>query len=115
MESYFASMANAQAVQWGPQAAPPATHAQMSLKDLELFVDLEGLIDLEAEMARLEKERNRLQGLIAGKEKKLSNANFVARAPAEVVENERAALTEVQAQLASLERSLTELRRRKPS
>ncbi len=115
MAPYFASMANAQAVEWGPQAAAPATHAQMSLKDLELFVDLEGLIDLGAEIARLEKERGRLQGLIAGKEKKLSNADFVARAPADVVEKERAALAEVQTQLASIERSLTEFRRRKSS
>ncbi|HXT57928.1 MAG TPA: valine--tRNA ligase [Pirellulales bacterium] len=113
MATYFASMANAQGTVWGPQAAPPATHAQINLKDLELFVDLEGLIDLDAEMARLEKERGRLQGLIAGKEKKLSNADFLARAPADVVEKERAALDDVRSQLASIEQSLTEFRRRK--
>ncbi|HUY92651.1 MAG TPA: valine--tRNA ligase [Pirellulales bacterium] len=115
MAPYFASMAGAKAVAWGPDAAPSATHAQISLKDLELFVDLEGLIDIDAEIARLEKERGRLEGLIAGKEKKLSNEQFTARAPAEVVEKERAALVDVRAQLAAAEQSLTEFRRRKTS
>jgi valyl-tRNA synthetase len=115
MAPYFASMANAKAVAWGPSAAPPATHAQISLKDLELFVDLEGLIDLDAEIARLEKERGRLAGLIAGKEKKLANADFTARAPAEVVEKERASLTDVRSQLESIDASLAEFRRRKSS
>ena len=115
MAPYFASMANAQAIAWGPGAAPPATHAQISLKDLELFVDLEGLIDLDAEIARLDKERVRLAGLIAGKEKKLANADFTARAPADVVEKERASLADVRTQLATTEQSLAEFRRRKSS
>ncbi|HVW39668.1 MAG TPA: valine--tRNA ligase, partial [Pirellulales bacterium] len=113
MAPYFASMANAKAVAWRLSASPPATHAQISLKDLELFVDLEGLIDLDAEIARLDKERTRLSNLIAGKEKKLANADFTARAPAEVVEKERASLADVRSQLDAIDASLAEFRRRK--
>ena len=77
--------------------------------DMEVFVDLRGLIDVEAEKARLEKDSDKLTKLIAGKEKKLSNANFVERAPAEVVEKERAALTDLQHQLAKTQSALDSL------
>ena len=60
----------------------------MTLPFGELYVDLEGLIDVAAEIARKEKERDNLQGLIKGKEAKLSNASFVERAPPVVVAKE---------------------------
>ena len=78
---YFESMAKAQAVAWGPQVTAPATSANTALRSGELFVDLAGLIDVEAEIARNEKERERLLGAIASKEKKLANASFVEQAP----------------------------------
>ncbi len=46
---------------------------------------LSGVIDVEAEISRLEKQLERLSGMIAGKEKKLSNRSFVDKAPADVV------------------------------
>ncbi len=46
------------------------------------------LIDLKAEIARLEKEIARHKGDIAGIDKKLSNEQFVAKAPPEVVEEQ---------------------------
>jgi valyl-tRNA synthetase len=52
-------------------------------------VELAGLIDVEAELARLGKERDRLAGDLQRVEGKLGNASFVERAPAEVVERER--------------------------
>jgi valyl-tRNA synthetase len=55
----------------------------------ELFIPLAGVIDLEKERARLRTEAEKLDGLAAGTEKKLSNESFVSRAPAEVVEKER--------------------------
>ena len=76
---------------------------------MEVFVDLRGLIDVEAEKARLEKDSDKLTKFIAGKEKKLSNANFVERAPAEVVEKERAALADLQQQLAKTKAALNSL------
>jgi valyl-tRNA synthetase len=69
----------------------------------ELFVPLAGVIDVEKERTRLRDEVGRLDGLIAGTEKKLANESFVARAPAEVVGKEReklAGYTEQRAKLA---------------
>jgi valyl-tRNA synthetase len=109
MSRYFDSMAGAQAIAWGPAASPPETHAHVSLKDVELYVDLEGLIDIKAEIARLEKERDRLQQAIASKEKKLSNADFVKRAPADVVEKERSSLAELQNQFAAVEQAVAKM------
>jgi len=55
----------------------------------EVFVALEGAIDLGQECRRLSTERERLDQLLKGLTAKLSNENFVARAPADVVAKER--------------------------
>jgi valyl-tRNA synthetase len=55
----------------------------------ELFLPLEGVIDLERERARLAGEIERLQGQLAGAEKKLANEQFVTKAPDAVVQKER--------------------------
>ena len=55
----------------------------------ELFIPLEGLLDLDQERDRLRSEVDRLNGQLKGAEKKLSNASFVERAPEEVVQKER--------------------------
>ena len=55
----------------------------------ELFLPLEGLIDLDRERERLAREIDRLSAQLRGAEAKLSNENFTGRAPAEVVAKER--------------------------
>jgi valyl-tRNA synthetase len=77
--------------------------------DAEVFVDLAGLIDIEAEIGRKTKELARLSGAITGKERQLANASFVERAPADVIEKERAALTQLQQQLAATEATVKAL------
>jgi valyl-tRNA synthetase len=52
-------------------------------------VELAGLIDVEAELARIDKELAKAEGDLRGVEGKLGNANFVDRAPAEVVQQQR--------------------------
>lgn len=79
---------------------PPAAAA--ALGELRLLIPLAGLIDVGAERARLDKEIGRLQREIAKAEGKLANANFVANAPAAVVEQERARVKEFDASLAGL-------------
>ncbi|MBI5463789.1 MAG: valine--tRNA ligase [Ignavibacteriales bacterium] len=73
----------------GEQFQKPKAAASAVVEGTEIYVPLEGLIDLDAERKRLEKEIVRLQGMIEGIERKLGNASFVERAPKEVVEKER--------------------------
>ena len=80
MAPYFESMAGARATAWGPSIQPPRTNAAFNLPGIEVYVDLAGLIDVAAEIAKKEKERDRVAGQIAAKEKKLANASFVDRA-----------------------------------
>jgi valyl-tRNA synthetase len=68
----------------------PKASASAVINDCEIFIPLEGIIDLEVERQRLQKEITRLEASLAGIEKKLSNEKFVANAAPEVVEKERA-------------------------
>ncbi|WP_068774138.1 valine--tRNA ligase [Paenibacillus sp. FJAT-26967] len=75
----------------------------------ELFFPLAGLIDIGQEVARLEKEIQTLNGEVSRIEKKLSNEGFIAKAPAKVIEEEKAKMADyaekrdkVQARLAEL-------------
>jgi len=110
MEPYFASMASATAIAWGEEAEPPATHATVHISGADVYLDLKGFIDVDAEIARNEKLEREKLGQIQGKEKKLANANFVERAPAEVVQRERDSLAQLKVELASVQTTLTSLR-----
>ncbi len=68
----------------------------------EVYMPLEGLIDIEAERARLSKEISSTELEIKKCEGKLGNASFVDRAPPEVVEQEKARLNEWKAKLIQL-------------
>ncbi|PAD72053.1 valine--tRNA ligase [Paenibacillus campinasensis] len=60
----------------------------------ELFLPLAGLIDIAQEIARLEKEIEHLNSEVERVEKKLGNPGFVSKAPAKVIEEERAKLAD---------------------
>ena len=109
MEPYFASMANARAVAFGPDVVAPPLSAHVTLSETEVYVDLAELIDVPAEIARKTQEVEKLAGFIAAKEKKPSNASFVERAPAEVVQKERDSLKDLQDQLAAAKEVLERL------
>jgi len=69
---------------------------------IEVMVPMAGVIDVDKELARLDKELDRLtaeQGRLVGK---LSNDNFVARAPADVVDKERAKLADIETSISSV-------------
>jgi len=110
MIPYFASMANAEWVGAGPDVQPPPINATYSLSGMDVFVDLAGLIDVAAEIARNEKEAQKLIKLVQGKEGKLANGDFVNGAPPHVVAAEREALAKLQGQLATVESALKSLR-----
>ena len=76
----------------------------------EFAIPLGNLIDVEAERAKAEAEIKRLQGFLAGIEKKLSNERFVANAPAAVVEMERKKQADAESKIAALKETLNSLK-----
>ncbi|HUE77406.1 MAG TPA: valine--tRNA ligase [Longimicrobiales bacterium] len=76
----------------------------------ELFVALTDVIDLDRERARLSEELERIENLLGSTEGRLSNRQFTARAPAEVVEREREKAESFRDQRERLSRKLAALR-----
>jgi valyl-tRNA synthetase len=115
MQPYFAQMARATATDVGANAGAPDVAASRTLAGrtgpLEVHVDVSRFIDKKAECKRLEKDRENLRKQISSIEGKLANKNFVEKAPAEVVDQQRAKLDELRAQLTSVESALMKLAR----
>jgi valyl-tRNA synthetase len=70
---------------------------------MQLLVPMAGRIDKASELARLDRERTRLRQGIERGEKKLGNAGFVEKAPAEVVNKERRKVDEARSALVELD------------
>ena len=117
MVSYFESLAGAEIIEIGPTAKAFETDAPLALTaiDIEVHVDLEKFIDVEAELARLEKLKSQLEKQIAGKQNKLGNENFVSRAPEDVVAKERATLADLEKQSISVDGDIQRLRSKSAS
>ena len=75
----------------------------------EYAVPLGALIDVEAERAKAEAEIKRLEGFLAGVQKKLSNQRFVNNAPAAGVELERKEMSDAESKIATLKQTLQSL------
>jgi len=75
------------------------------------FIPMDELIDLEKETARLEKEKKTCEKDIAMFEGKLSNQNFLAKAPQNVVEAEKSKLEKLRERLAKIEESIAALKK----
>ena len=73
---------------------------------IEVFIPLEGLIDLEEERKRLEEEKKRLEGEVARCEKMLSNPGFMNKAPQSKIDEEKAKLEKYKDMLAKVMESL---------
>jgi len=78
--------------------------------DMKVLIPLAGLIDKDAELARLDKEISRLRQDIERTEKKLSNASFVDKAPEAVVSKEREKLNRGQAAIEDLSAQAAKIR-----
>ncbi len=92
-----------------PDYTPAKTDASAVLKDLEILVPLEGVIDIEKERARLEKEIIKTTSDLDRVEKKLANENFLKKAPESITEKEREKRDELKELLQKLDGSLAKL------
>ena len=106
---YLIKLAKLESIEWlgNEQDAPPA--ATQLHGNLEILVPMAGLIDTEAERARLKKEIAKLESGLKAVGGKLSNAKFVDNAPEAVVEKERGKQAKMESALTALSQKLEQL------
>ena len=104
---FISRLANLESVEFLTGEAPAAATALVG--KMEILIPLEGLIDKDAEIARLDKEISKLDKIIKQSAGKLSNENYVAKAPADVVAKEREKLAELEQSLSQLQQQRTAL------
>jgi valyl-tRNA synthetase len=90
--------------------APPAGSVQLLVRGEIAALPLKGIIDLGAERARLDREHARIEAELARIDGKLANADFIRRAPEEVVETERERREEAQARRDKIVEALERLK-----
>ncbi|MGH8147214.1 MAG: valine--tRNA ligase [Rhodanobacteraceae bacterium] len=105
----IAFLARCEAPRWLQHGESEPAAAATMVGGLRVLIPLAGLIDLEAERARLQKEIARIEGEIKKCEDKLGNANFVDHAPAAVVAQERTRLADWNTQRAALHEQVARL------
>ena len=91
-------------------AAPPQGSVQLVVRGETAALPLKGVIDIAAERARLGKEMQKADADIARVDAKLNNPNFMARAPEEVVEEEKEKREEAVARKAKIAEALERLK-----
>ena len=101
-QRFLAKLAKLESISWLDDPASAPLCATQLVGDMEVLVPMADLIDKDAELKRLAKELDKQDKFIGGIEKKLGNQGFIAKAPAEVVDKERAKLAEAQASRAVL-------------
>ena len=111
---YISNLANLSDLQYiGDKSQVPEEVMSAVVDGAEIFVPLDDLMDYEAELSRLQKEKKRLEGEVKRVVGKLNNQGFVSKAPEKVVAEERAKkdkyeemLAKVTDRLALVERKL---------
>ncbi len=92
-------------------AEKPADAASFIVKTTQYFVPLDGKIDVEEELKKLQHDLAYYEGFLASVRKKLGNERFVQNAPAQVVENERAKQNDAEAKIKALKERIATLGR----
>ncbi|KAF9136371.1 hypothetical protein BGX30_011274 [Mortierella sp. GBA39] len=93
-EVYVQRFCNTSSFTAGLDLTTPDKAMTAVITGAELYLPLAGLIDIDQEIARLEKELQHLNSEVQRVEKKLANEGFVAKAPAKVIEEEKAKMAD---------------------
>jgi valyl-tRNA synthetase len=101
-EDALSSLARIQSVQWVDESYDTGQCAVALVGDLKVLIPLKGLVDVDEELARLNKQLAREQGELKKSEGKLGNRRFVENAPEAVVEQERERLVTHRANVKNL-------------
>ncbi len=110
LRAALTALARLESIDWIEDGDEAPESATALVGELQVLIPLAGLIDKDAELARLGKELARLAGDIERSEAKLANRNYIERAPAHVVDKERERLAELRASHHALEQQLARIR-----
>lgn len=106
---FLQKLAKLESIDWISDGEEAPAAATALVGDIEVLVPLAGLIDVEAERARLNKEIAKLEGALKGVNAKLSNEKFVNNAPDAVVAKEKQKQEEMNGSLHALQGKLEQL------
>ncbi len=95
-QEVITQLARLQSMEIAPDIDAPRASATAVVKGDEIYVPLEGIVDFEAELSRLEKQLKKVDKEYEGLNKKLSNQDFLQKAPVDVVEKEKGKLEELE-------------------
>jgi len=109
-EGYFFRLAAASNVEYlAPDAPNPEKSASAVTPGASLFIPLGELVDIDKEIARLNKDLQNAEGEVKRSEGKLNNQGFVAKAPAALIEQEKAKLEKSKGLVISIAERIKEL------
>mgnify|MGYP005834144861 CR=1 FL=1 len=108
-QGYFRSLAKIDKLIIGPVIKKPGLSASAVISGAEIFVPLEGLINVDSEKKRLEKELLGLKEQLERVSRKLANADFLKNAPDDVVEKERLRKADIEERVEKLNHNLEQL------
>jgi len=108
-EIYLTSLAKLESITWLNAGDDAPESATSLVGEMKLLIPMAGLIDVAAEKQRLLKETEKKQQEYTRVEQKLQNPNFVDKAPANVVDNERNKLAEIKIAIEKLQEQLNKL------
>ncbi|HEX9803497.1 MAG TPA: valine--tRNA ligase [Gammaproteobacteria bacterium] len=108
-EAFIKSLARTESITWLAPGEEAPESATSLVGEMKILVPMAGLIDKEAELARLAREIDRLENEVQRVEGKLNNEKFVGKAPADVVQKERDKLAEAKSSLDSLKAQRTKI------
>ena len=93
----------------GSSVQKPSKSAAAVIHGMELYIPLEGLVDLDKERLQLNKRKTKIELLLSDIKKKLSNENFVSRAPEDIVKREQDKMIELKDELEKIDSNLNML------
>jgi len=100
---YLLPLAGLSSLEVRQPGAQPEQAAAFLASKMEIYVPLAGLVDLKEEKSRLNKEITKVDADLQSLERKLGNPNFASKAPAEVVQKDRARVEELRLKRAKLQ------------
>jgi valyl-tRNA synthetase len=111
LEPFITSLACVSRLECGPDVVKQRQAASHVDPAFEVYVSLQGLIDVDKEIQRLEKQLAEKRKFLQATQAKLNNPNFLKNAPPEVVQQQHGLLADLQSQLQVLDANLHELQK----